>query len=102
MRYSARTFPTLRQVVPRSDARFRLATGLLADALVVFQSQYPVALVGSMTGGVGAIAAALSSTSPGANRSTAREARTFARTFRRAMTSRSRYSCPSGSRSFAL
>ena len=88
MRYSARTFPTLRQVVPWSDARFRLATGLLADAFVVLQSQYPVALVGSMTGCVGAIPAALPSTSPGVNRSRAREPRTFARTFRRSLKSR--------------
>src|SRR6266516_376238 len=61
MRYSARTFPTLRQVVPWSVARFKLARGLLGDALVVCQSQYPVALVGSRTG---CNAAAMAPTQP--------------------------------------
>ena len=65
-----------------------LATGLLGDAFVVLQSQYPVALVGSSTGCVGAMAAALPSTSPGVKWSSAREPRTVVRRLRRSLKSR--------------
>ena len=66
-RRSACTFPTLRQVVPWSVERFRLAIGLVEPAVDVGQSKYPVGLLASYTGWVGAMLTALPSTSPAWN-----------------------------------